>query len=468
MRDARGSDISPVTQATAAMMALSARDPYYLAAFERELEHAPDVVAATALCVRCHAPVGFQEALATGGTIDLAAIEQGSSAAARLARDGVGCAGCHALDAAALDAEAAYDGSATFRRDRVSYGVVAEPADEAMRAMIHQAVVPSPHVATSALCASCHTVIVPALNGTEIVEQATYLEWRDSEFAARGQTCQDCHLRASSTTTPFATRPPTSPARAGYREHAIRGGSTYLLSRLAAHRDLVGASATAAELGDAAADTAVFLTTAAKLDVAATAGGLAVTVTNLTGHKLPTGYPTRRMWLHAIARDGGNAVVLESGRVDHGNIIGAGGRRLDARGAVMPHVDRIAGPDDVAVWEQVPVGRDGRRTHLLLGTAQIIKDDRILPAGFSPVGDDVRRTQPIGVGGDADFVPGHDTVTIALPASAKTVELELLYQAIPPETVESYNPRHAAAARFLAVADLPPEPQVLAKASWTR
>ena len=39
-----------------------------------------------------------------------------------------------------------------------------------------------------------------------------------------------------------------------------------------------------------------------------------VRVTNLTGHKLPTGYPEgRRMWLNVQARDGDDVLIWESG-----------------------------------------------------------------------------------------------------------------------------------------------------------
>jgi len=42
-----------------------------------------------------------------------------------------------------------------------------------------------------------------------------------------------------------------------------------------------------------------------------------VTVTNRTGHKLPTGYPEgRRMWINVVARDEGDNVIWESGAYD--------------------------------------------------------------------------------------------------------------------------------------------------------
>src|SRR5690606_934061 len=44
---------------------------------------------------------------------------------------------------------------------------------------------------------------------------------------------------------------------------------------------------------------------------------LDVKVTNLSGHKLPTGYAEgRRMWLNVQVRDAGNQVVAESGAYD--------------------------------------------------------------------------------------------------------------------------------------------------------
>jgi hypothetical protein len=52
------------------------------------------------------------------------------------------------------------------------------------------------------------------------------------------------------------------------------------------------------------------------LDVQAVEDSFAavVTVTNRSGHKLPTGYPEgRRVWLNIVAKDGGGNVVYESG-----------------------------------------------------------------------------------------------------------------------------------------------------------
>jgi hypothetical protein len=344
--------------------------------------------------------------------------------------------------------------------------------------------VPSHHVGESRLCASCHTVLVHRLDargapiGDEIPEQTTYLEWRNSEYqdeatppGNRATTCQGCHMprgedelgNAPPITTPFATRPPDAPGRPGYRRHALRGGNSYLLRQLADHADWLSSAARPEQLRASADATDAFLTRSAKLEVAGREA-LSVTIVNETGHKLPTGYPTRRMWLHIVATDARGERVFESGRHRDGALVDGRGRRLDGPGTILPHRTAIESADQVIVWEAVPVDPDGERTHLLLGTAKLVKDNRLLPAGWRADHADAKRTRAIGVEGDADFVAGRDTVTVKLPPAAKSVAIELLYQPIPPETLESYKPSDGPeAARFLKIAAAPPIPVVLAR-----
>ena len=49
------------------------------------------------------------------------------------------------------------------------------------------------HIGESALCGSCHTVLVPTAGGP-VVEQATFLEWRASSYATDNKPCQHCHV----------------------------------------------------------------------------------------------------------------------------------------------------------------------------------------------------------------------------------------------------------------------------------
>lgn len=502
MRDGRGRDISPVAEMRVSMMGLAARDPYYLAALAREIAANPGAKAQIeATCLPCHAPVGAAEAR---GALTLADVIAGAGDAAALAREGVGCAGCHALDPDGLGEERTLSRPA-LREDRIAFGSLAEPLAEAMLVMARTRPERGAHVSQSRLCASCHTVLVRRLDargapvGDEIAEQATYLEWRNSAFqdeaqpaGARATTCQGCHMpatedelgRGAPIATAFSTRPPDAPVREHYRRHTLRGGNAYLLERLAANAAWLDAGATAEELAGAAAATREFLGRAARLEIAGGRDALAVTVVNETGHKLPTGYPSRRMWLHVVAVDDRGKAVFESGRFDPraGTLLDRAGRRLDGPDAILPHRTAIdagapaRGGDQVdaansaadlpIVWEAVPVDPRGKRTHLLLGTAGFAKDNRILPAGWRADHPDAARTRAIGVEGDPDFAPGRDTVTFRLPASARTVHAQLLYQPIPPETIESYAPGDGPeAARFRRITAEPPAPHLLARAT---
>jgi len=486
MRDAAGRDISPVTDAQGSMMALAARDPYYFAAVRRELAANPAAkVAIEALCIRCHAPVGFAE---SDGALTVDELTAGTTPAAVLGREGVGCAGCHALAADGLGTEATFVGNAALRTDRVAFGALPEPLAEAMLAMSMTRPVSSKHVSESRLCASCHTVLVRALDpagapsGDEIPEQATYLEWRNSEFqdelepaGKSATTCQGCHMprgadelgKSPPITTAFSTRPPDAPAREGYRRHTLRGGNAYLLRQLARAADWLGAAAPASQLTEAADATEAFLRSSAELElVARSAHEVAVTIVNRTGHKLPTGSPTRRMWLHVLAFDRAHRPVFESGATREGTIVDGKRARIDGPGVIVPHRTELSSPDQILIYEAVPVDAQGRRTHLLLGIAKIAKDNRILPAGWRADHADARRTQPVGTDGDRDFVAGRDTVIVRLPATAHTVAVELLYQSIPPETIESYRPTDSPeAARFLQIAKTPPHPILLARSA---
>ena len=204
------------------------------------------------------------------------------------------------------------------------------------------------------------------------------------------------------------------------------------------------------------------MTSAATLSVVGAGQELRISIVNQTGHKLPTGYPTRRMWLHVRATDREGRVVYESGAHKAGAIVDADGKRIDGPGAIIPHVQR-ASSDEVPIWEAVPVDAAGKRTHLLLGTARFAKDNRILPAGWHADRPEGAVTLPIGTDGDGDFLPGRDSVMYILPPAASSVTIELLYQSVPPETIESYGPRDSReAARFRAVADAPPLPVVIA------
>jgi hypothetical protein len=162
-----------------------------------------------------------------------------------------------------------------------------------------------------------------------------------------------------------------------------------------------------------------------------------VTVTNLTGHKFPTSYPSRRAWLHVKVEDGAGNAVFESGNFDSfGEIVG-----LDV--GYEPHYDSISQPGQVQVYESVMRDVHGQLTYRLMYAAGYLKDNRLLPAGMSPGSTDPD-IQVVGIGTDANFIGGSDRVTYSVNTAGHTgpykVSVELLYQSVPPRHVTALDP----------------------------
>ena len=116
---------------------------------------------------------------------------------------------------------------------------------------------------------------------------------------------------------------------------------------------------------------------------------LSVIVTNLSGHKFPTGYPSRRAWLHVKVTSAGGEVVFESGRNDaYGRLVGRGDSLLEAA-TFAPHRDVVNHEDQVQIYESVPVDAAGKPAHRPLDAHHYAKDNRLLPDGFD-------RQEPLG------------------------------------------------------------------------
>lgn len=461
LRDAAGRDVSPVALWRTSMMALAARDPFYLAVFAEELARDPDQRATIErTCVRCHGPAGSEE---SDGALGFDALVAGSDPAAILGREGVTCTLCHQIAANGLGEQRSFTGGFDVEFGRKMFGPHANPFVDPMRMFVNFTPALGEHVARSELCATCHTVIVGS-----IVEQATYLEWRSSTVA-QTKTCQACHVPTDDVdgvriTTPLAKYPPNVAVRTPVGRHRFVGGNAYMVRLIASAEDWAQTGLAPGELEAAAVEAEAHLATAATLMLSAQpgAGGteVAVQVINEIGHKLPTGYPSRRMWLHVTVVDG-ERVVFESGAVRaDGSLAG--------EATLQPHRDRIEDASHVQIWQAVLVDQNGAPTHRALDAARYGKDDRILPAGFAPSSADRARVAPVGVDGDADFAPGSDTVTYLVgdPPPGAIVRVELLYQSLSPAIVDAIDvSRTPAGTRFVDLARANPlTPIVLARA----
>jgi len=472
LHDDTGANISPVLLWRASMMGLAARDPFYLSVFAEELARDPDRRAATeALCSRCHAPAGSEELAIDGKHLTFDELTHGNSPAAVLGRGGVTCSLCHQIDPGNLDDERSFSGQFTVGYERMIFGPYRDPTTMPMELIVSYRPTHGAHIDSAELCATCHTVIVPGPYG-DVVEQATYLEWRSSRYAA-DQPCQTCHVPTTddagrAITTVVAGFPEGLRLRAPVGRHTFVGGNAYMLNVMADAVDWLGAGVSAGELRASAQRSVEHLGGAAKVAVTrASPETFTVQVQNLTGHKLPTGYPSRRMWLHVTVALGG-ATIFESGHVDDlGQIVDATGTPLPRQ----PHRDEIAAADEVQIWEARLVDGDGEPTHRALDARRYGKDDRILPEGFAPAPIDVARLEPVAVVADPTFLPGSDTVTYRVPglASGATVIVELLYQTLAPETVDAIAATTTpASVKFVElVRARPPAPVVMMRSSTT-
>lgn len=478
-----GEDLSPGDQWRSSMMAMAARDPYYLAVVSEELDHVGNDGAARRAveeaCIRCHAPAGSEEARGNDGHLGFGQLLTGDGPEANLGRDGVTCSLCHQIEDRDLGTPASFSGKFSVGHDRLIYGPHASPSTEPMEFFLEYTPTQSAHILESGLCATCHTVITPTTEGGDFLEQAPFLEWQNSDHVGAA-SCATCHLPSADASgapiqTPIATYPEGLPTRTRYGVHSFEGGNAYMLSILADAAEWTGAGVPASELLDAAERSRGHLATAARLEVAplvADGADLLATVTvhNQTGHKLPTGYPGRRLWLHLRALDAGGDVVFESGAWDErGHIVGEGGV-LDGGGDLLPHRDEV-GPGEVQVWEAVPGDADGAPTHRPLAAVRYLKDDRILPTGWSASGPWAEDTAAIGADDDASFTAGRDAVTLRFPAAdVARVEIELVYQTLPPAAAAHLGriPTPAAVKMTELVDARPPEVIVIATTGRAR
>lgn len=440
-----GHDISPHGLWQSTVMANSARDPFWRAQVAAEVAADPGrAEEVQALCLRCHTPM-HSHTRRLGGEAPLPVAD---ALRDPLAQDGVSCAVCHQIQAEGLGSEATFGGKGRIERGRRIFGPYPDPVADAMRAAAALEVVHGPHVQKSALCATCHT-LVTAHADERFPEQTPYFEWQNSEFndeagrTATSRTCQECHM-ADLGATRIARDPNGGdflvPVRAPYRSHGFVGGNAFLLDLLGGHREALGVTAPAEGLRLAARASRRLLAEAtARLTVGALTraeGELRfdVRIENLTGHKFPTGFPSRRAWLHVQVRSG-NRVVFDSGGYDRqGRILGVDDP------LAHPHVTHVTDPGQVVVYELVAADSDDEPTTQLTRMAKRGKDTRLLPRGWRRDGPRATDTAPVGIGNDFDFTAGGDTVSFAIPygvfAPDATVIAWLRYQTIPPHWVD--------------------------------
>jgi hypothetical protein len=448
-----GEDISIGTAWRASMMANSARDPYWQASVRREvMDHPARREEIEDECAVCHMPMMRYQAQADGGHGEVFAhlpIDNSGAGAAALAGDGVGCTSCHQILDLQLGNPASFNGRfAVDARQPPGGRLVFGPfdIDSGRQRVMHSSSNFLPtrgdHIRSSELCATCHTLYTTARapDGKELgrlPEQVPYLEWKHSSHPERS-SCQTCHMPVVEGPIPVSSV--LGQPRERLARHDFRGGNFFMLAMLNRYRGELGVTALPAEL-DASARRATALlqqeTVAMSIEDLRRSGSrvdATVAIRNLTGHKFPTAYPSRRAWLHVSLRDSTGRLLFESGAVAPDGSIS--GNDHDADGSRFePHHDTITRADQVQVFESMMVDSEGKPTTGLLSAVRYIKDNRLLPAGF----DKQKAAADIAVHGDAvadaDFQGGGDRVrySIEVPAGATgplSLDVDMRFQPI--------------------------------------
>jgi hypothetical protein len=526
-----GEDISPSTQWRHSMMAHAFDDPYYQAKVQEETHIFPELAGFIEdKCLTCHSPMGRTNAhhTETGLTEDESCpLDDGcyrldTASDDMAAREGVSCTLCHQMQDINLGTEDSFSGHYNIAdADESNAFTIYGPYQSPLTAPMQNNSAYSPqfgnHMTGSAHCASCHTLYTPTLEvetgtptGNNFLEQGPYLEWQNSIYktgSVEEQQCQDCHMADPSDTyetrislTPNGGVNENWPVRSPFATHSMVGGNTHVLQLLRDYRDVLGieASTTVAGFNEKIAQTRDLLQNkSASIEIASINMvndqlNVDVAVINNTGHKLPTGYPSRRVWLQLTVRNANNQIIFNSGAPDANGYISTDARRLDpaclaiekpqnfdSNNCYEPHRDVITDDSQVAIYETVLGDTNGDITHVLLHANSYLKENRIPPQGFTnSQADSIEpQTLPAGVNGDADFNSinnqegsGSDTVHYRVAVAGQngpyTVDAKLHYQAIQPSFVSSLHADAGKVNRFKVMySENPPVVETLASAS---
>lgn len=466
--DANGIDVNAVDMWRSTMMANSAKDPFWRAKVSHEVAVNPShQTALEDKCTSCHAPMGrYDKFLSVGGHYSILEMTMDP-----VALDGVSCLACHMQGPDSIGL--LNSGGLKFDTNDVVYGPYnAENLFGApMESFVGYAPRYGAHINDGGLCAGCHTLITETadldgnLTGDEFVEQATYHEWLNSVFnpdldpEAGGVTCQGCHM-------PRIEEPMVISAlydflaseeylRSPYGKHELVGANTFMLNLLKNNRQELSLTANAVQFDSTISRTTRLLqdrTLLLENEVTQRTSDTAfidVTLTNLAGHKFPSGYPARRAFVELVVEDADGDTLFRSGGWDETyEVIGH-----DANWE--PHHDVIRNEGQAQIYEMVMADVNGNKTTVLERAKEPLKDNRLAPLGFTsthftydtvlvagvPVTDtDFNRYEGGAEGSGTDKVHYH--VPMNGYAGTITVRSRVWYQSAPPRWMEemfAYN-----------------------------
>ena len=369
-----------------------------------------------------------------------------------------------------------------------------------------------PYIQSSQMCGSCHTILLPVLDSPDTqkrsVEQATYPEWLNSQYrneygsvGATPKSCQGCHMPTGYINTDSNVGVPriqtrmaivqdlTLPAtehlatpdqlnvrfrNEGYRRHELLGTNGFLLQMFlqpvnkdgnnetlgVRMKDYMSGFTTDLENAvDNVVQQAQHITATlaiTKFEVSGNKLIAEVTVSNQAGHRFPSGVGFRRAFIELQAMVNGKPFFTSGTTNDKGEITDFNGRVLATEsfsgGKYQPHFNQanpIRTSEQVQIYEELVQNVDHQFTTSFTRRDFDIKDNRLLPAGWSkhgpadlnipepfleatwPVGDALK--DPVYLAGRGQSIVRYE---ITLPPGANagnvSVQASLYSQTIPP------------------------------------
>jgi hypothetical protein len=347
------------------------------------------------------------------------------------------------------------DGKAAFNNFPYQYGIVERTYSEYYSGLLSQTLVSD----YSSLPADLKAGAIQA------VSQSAGGNYADGTL--RYFTCQTCHMRAING---LGCNKKGAPVRPDLPLHDMTGGNYWMPDAIQFQNTAgtlrLGGGLTSIQIDalNAGKDRALQqLDLAAALEVI----GTTLKVTNLTGHKLITGYPEgRRMWLNIKWYDVNNVLVREDGA--YGNLtVDINGTPTQVRTMLDLHdpntmiyeahygmtqewaaallslnydsnmplgFDRETGAVTLTLGQLAATspGTSAETFHFVLNNT-VLKDNRIPPYGFAYDEARARNSLPVpadqyGGSGPGSVYNYWDEVTLNLPLGAEYAEISLLYQ----------------------------------------
>ncbi len=381
--NAQGESVSIIADWRSTMMANAARDPFWRAKVSHEsLVNPAHAEVLEDVCTRCHAPLGNLNAHHIGQSLYSIAEMKNDS----LALDGVSCTLCHQIKQESLGN---FSGEMQIGTDKKIWGPYENSFANPM--VNHTGYTPEygQQIFESGLCASCHTLITNTVDlngtptGTEFVEQAVYQEWLNSSFSDNDISCQSCHVPRINDAVVISNMPPWLEGRSPFGQHHLAGANVFMLKILKENINELGVTATDVQL-DSTIARANRMLQKKSLEVtlyehSRTEDTLFIDLAlqNLSGHKFPTAYPSRRAFVELVVTTASNDTVFHSGKMNSDySLIGEDDE-------YELHHNVINEESQVQIYELVMGNVNYEPTTILEQAFIQLKDNRLPPLGFT-------------------------------------------------------------------------------------